>query len=241
MNLAMEVREYRLKTLTPIWTGSVGMKSDQVKTSGILGSLKQWYVEMGQKEPELFGSTAKSRRFRLEVSGLGAKSFTHWAVMPKPEGPRSARMLWSDDFVITCRFPTYVTEHPENGESYQSAVDRWSMELDKLMVYVVDYRGLGAKTAKGFGQVRFVGDRPTVTATNPVGLYFRQGKLPSVTSYSTTHLLLASKHLRDQLRSHAPSIYVAVYQTEDGQEMRCWSEESLEEQIAARLDAILQA
>jgi len=35
--------EYRLKTLTPIWTGDINMQVDRIHETGILGSLRWWF------------------------------------------------------------------------------------------------------------------------------------------------------------------------------------------------------
>ncbi|RJO61286.1 type III-B CRISPR module RAMP protein Cmr1 [candidate division WS5 bacterium] len=38
-----EKMEFRLKTLTPIWTGNVDMKCDRLHETGIIGSIRWWY------------------------------------------------------------------------------------------------------------------------------------------------------------------------------------------------------
>ncbi|GFP33568.1 CRISPR-associated protein Cmr1 [Candidatus Hakubella thermalkaliphila] len=35
--------EFKLKTLTPIWTGNVEMKCDRLHETGLIGSIRWWY------------------------------------------------------------------------------------------------------------------------------------------------------------------------------------------------------
>ncbi len=91
----MKSVEVKLRTLTPVYTGGIDNKSDQVHATGIMGSLRWWYEAVlrgyGLRacDPSLhrclydsktlsiekqlcaacqtFGATGYSRRFRLEV------------------------------------------------------------------------------------------------------------------------------------------------------------------------------
>lgn len=99
--MTTERLEIGLRTLTPLWTGSVHRNSDHVRETGILGSMRWWYEGIvrglgghacdptaeGKQRCEykdsvaelcpacrLFGCTGWRRRFRLEVDGLQSLS-----------------------------------------------------------------------------------------------------------------------------------------------------------------------
>lgn len=92
----MNKKSFRIRTLTPIWTGGTDRDSNKVHETSIIGSLRWWYEGiirgMGgnacdptndpcpkdEKKPvrcsacELFGCTGWSRKFRLEIRNINA-------------------------------------------------------------------------------------------------------------------------------------------------------------------------
>ena len=83
----MEEYTVKIKALTPLWTGDAERKSNEIRETGIIGSLRWWYEALirglggNACDPtnskcegrnhcdacELFGCTGWSRKFRLEV------------------------------------------------------------------------------------------------------------------------------------------------------------------------------
>jgi CRISPR-associated protein Cmr1 len=96
--MALDRNTIQIKTLTPLWTGDVKGKCNEIKETGIIGSLRWWYEALvrglggyacdttseDSKERcdygrdkgniccacSLFGCTGWSRRFRLEVLSI---------------------------------------------------------------------------------------------------------------------------------------------------------------------------
>jgi CRISPR-associated protein Cmr1 len=99
--MALEKNTIQIKTLTPLWTGDVKGECNEVKETGIIGSLRWWYealvrglggyaCDVTSENPKercdygrdkgnicdackFFGCTGWSRRFRLEVLDIDEK------------------------------------------------------------------------------------------------------------------------------------------------------------------------
>lgn len=81
--------EFRLKTITPLWTGGIKKEADKLHESGIIGNIRWWYETIVRGlggyacDPthsscnnknhciscELFGCTGWARKFRVEIKG----------------------------------------------------------------------------------------------------------------------------------------------------------------------------
>ena len=156
----------KVRTLTPIWTGDVDSKSNSIRSTGIIGSLR-WWTEailrgMGKfacdptedgrcpdSEPNktkycpaclIFGATGIRRLFRLEISG-GTKVFDGRPINIKPKGRNKGWFL---------------------GSGVVGEIDFKIVPLDKdfdsnLVLFplaiAAKWGGIGAKTQHGYGVV----------------------------------------------------------------------------------------
>jgi CRISPR type III-B/RAMP module RAMP protein Cmr1 len=153
-------REHRLRTLSPIWTGGISRDcSVHAKPSGLMGSLRYWAEQVCRTEGRsvcdgktwcgeldankcavcaIFGSTERSRRFRLEVSGLRLDENAGGLVHEEEKG-----------FLV--RFWAR-RERDLDPVALQPA----ALELPhKALAMIVAHGGLGARTQRGYGQVEF--------------------------------------------------------------------------------------
>lgn len=172
-----------LETLTPIWTGDVDQKSDQLRETGLIGSLRWWYealvrglggyacdpvggkgCEYDSKKkipPEeqlcpvcyLFGCTGWARRFRLTVQEVDMKS----------DGPKGIERTSGSRLNKKNECSSwYFKDYGKVGAFNCSFISLFEMKciynglLAILFKLIENYAALGAKTQLGYGWVKII-------------------------------------------------------------------------------------
>ncbi|HDL85852.1 MAG TPA: type III-B CRISPR module RAMP protein Cmr1 [Candidatus Acetothermia bacterium] len=171
----------KLKTLTPLWTGGADGKSDRLRITGIIGSLRWWYEAivrgMGgyacdpvggdrcefdvkdKRAPKeqlcpacwLFGCTGWARRFRLVVRDT-----------TQPDGPTGAQCPTGNRFRrnSTNEKPAwYFSNGPGRSGTITMSVIPLAADFDPnvilgLFKLIERYAGLAAKTQLGYGWIQ---------------------------------------------------------------------------------------
>lgn len=107
-----------IRTLTPLWTGGVDRKSNYLRETGIIGSLRWWYEAMVRGlggwacDPtddkrgcpdaegshcaacELFGCTGWQRKFKLQILDIEGNLFRSKNADPNYGLPENTQMVW---------------------------------------------------------------------------------------------------------------------------------------------------
>lgn len=165
------MREYsvEIKPLTPLWTGDENRRSETLRETGVLGSLRWWYEALirglggSACDPttnskcegknhcdacELFGCTGWSRKFVLHIEALN-ESFAPF-IITEPSGSKKPYFLGYYD----SSGKTYKRNGGLLGEYklvFYSEEDK--LGLIKLLLKIAAEWGLGAGVQKGFGIV----------------------------------------------------------------------------------------
>jgi len=164
----MEEYTVKIKALTPLWTGDAERKSNEIRETGIIGSLRWWYEALirglggNACDPtnskcegrnhcdacELFGCTGWSRKFFLHTEALN-NSFALF-IIAKPSGSKK---------------PYFLGYYDSSGKTYKRNggligkyklvfySEKDKLELIKLLLKIAAEWGLGAGVQKGFGIV----------------------------------------------------------------------------------------
>jgi len=162
------LKEYivKIKTLTPLWTGNAECKIENIRETGIIGSLRWWYEALvrglggtacdptkdkktyeGDKHCavcELFGCTGWARKFRLEIEEGDKKIVPDLRVGARQDTQnrrfRTCAGIMSDN--ITLKFiPLRKVEDVE-----------WWL-LRKTIEIIESYGALGGRAAQGNGVI----------------------------------------------------------------------------------------
>ncbi len=161
-----------LRPLTPLWTGDADQRGNQIRETGILGSLRWWYEALvrglglyacdpssgscvyDEKRKlasiclacQLFGCTGYSRRFRLAVAGGGSAGQLTEVKLQNPG--TSNHRGWRIPRNVCA--PLTLALHPLRPDAlddFEHAAIRYTLHL------VERYGALGAKTSHGQGVV----------------------------------------------------------------------------------------
>jgi CRISPR-associated protein Cmr1 len=219
-----EAMEIRLRTLTPLWTGGAGGKSDRVHVTGIVGSLRWWYEALvrglggyacdpskhvchyDQTRPnnglcaacEMFGSTGWSRRFRLVVTD-----------MTRAGGPTGAHTTTGERYTRKGKpdRPRWYFPGPGRVGELTLSVIPLAPEADPtiilgLLELIQRHAGLAAKTQLGYGWVELV-ESPVLEYNKFVAqiqeaasiMPAKDQELPSLTEMFFAHLRTADEGL----------------------------------------------
>ena len=162
---------FKIKPLTPIWTGDVDRKNNLLRETGIIGSLRWWYEALvrglGRSacDPtsdnrcpdkdgnhcdvcELFGCTGWARKFIFQIDTIN-KSYAPF-VIAKPESSQK---------------PSFLGYYDSRGKGYEKngglmgehkltfIVENDKLDLLILLLKMATGWGLGAGIQKGFGIV----------------------------------------------------------------------------------------
>ncbi|MHA1338825.1 MAG: type III-B CRISPR module RAMP protein Cmr1 [Promethearchaeota archaeon] len=156
-----------MKTKTPIWTGDIEQKSERIRVTGIMGSLRWWteailrsmnyYVcdpTSDNKCPQninnekyycpaclIFGATGLRRRFRLNING-GRKTFVGKPINIKPLGRNRGWFLGSG---IVGEVNLFVTPLNKNFDKNSILIP---------LIIAINWGGIGAKNQLGYGIVK---------------------------------------------------------------------------------------
>ncbi|MGA9351875.1 MAG: type III-B CRISPR module RAMP protein Cmr1 [Anaerolineae bacterium] len=161
----MTPMEIELRTLTPLWTGGVDQTCDRVHETGLIGSLRWWYeailrgfdgwacdpTEHGCPNKtgavcaacRLFGTTGRSRQFRLRVTGEQQPSPEFREIRIDPRQKRGWRLgagVLSDELTITVLPMRPTDQHELNALAF-------------LVYFVACWAALGARTQMGYGVI----------------------------------------------------------------------------------------
>ena len=175
-----ETMEIRLRTLTPLWTGGADRRSDRLRVTGIIGSLRWWYEALvrglggyacdpslgsclyDDQKPgggicaacRLFGTTGWARRFRLGIVSDGTE----------PEGPVGARQPDGDRFSAARGArepsrPSWYFSGPGRGGAVVLSLVPLAPDFEPNVVLglcklIERHAGLAARTQLGYGWVR---------------------------------------------------------------------------------------
>jgi CRISPR-associated protein Cmr1 len=162
-----------LKPLTPLWTGNDSGVSNQLRVTGLMGSLRWWFegfvrasgsyacdpTENGCLHEDgkrdlcrvcwLFGTTGWSRRFRMSASGL---TETQWFIVPNRQVARMheswlSRLMAPDSKVLWGNELRLKVASPfPEGEIAEGLI--------RNTLYLISRFGaLGAKAQNGLGAV----------------------------------------------------------------------------------------
>jgi len=174
-----------IQTLTPLWTGNVERKCDTLKLTGLLGSLRWWFealvrgmgykacnstsdhkCQIDLKSPEnirdvtqklcpacfLFGTTGWRKRFWVEVGDEDIKqAYDRKIIVEFPKQKRG----WHYESGLFGRaklrflYENFVFLDGTELKGYLPSV------LRMLLYFIQEYGMVGAKTALGYGVVRF--------------------------------------------------------------------------------------
>lgn len=176
------MRTVSLVPLTPLWTGNESGISDQLRVTGLMGSLRWWFeglvrahghhacdptaggclYQSGSKDPAqlcaacwLFGTTGWSRRFRLTASGLHAEP---WYILANPAIARMHEnwlsRLTKPDSKVLWGTELRLTFGPHFGGPSDSRAALAEALLLNTLSLVSRFGALGAKTQNGLGAVR---------------------------------------------------------------------------------------
>ena len=147
-----EKKEWKLRTLTPIWVGGfkTGECAKWVKGSGLVGSLRYWAEQACREEGnvcsggawcgqldcavcKIFGSTELSRAFRIQIIDLKYLEIK--------------KGLFSDEF----RIEIFTRKNEPRATDAHKLVDA-------AIRLIASNGGLGARTQHGWGQVELLSD-----------------------------------------------------------------------------------
>ena len=165
-----------LRTVTPIWTGGIGGKTDRLHVTGIMGSLRWWYEVLVrglggnacdpsehtcQYNPDkphddlcdvcrIFGATGWSRRFRLAVTD---------EAQFQPVGQWQSRVTASRSYKDRSgreRTPTWYFDNPPRAGSVSMTITstdrKFQVEIiTGLIQFISDWASIGARPQMGFG------------------------------------------------------------------------------------------
>ena len=175
------------QTLTPLWTGDAWRRSDDLKLTGIIGSLRWWFEALVRgmgykacdstgdnsckvevKNPEdvleihkeicpvcyLFGTTGWKSRFSVEIEENNLSKPYNEKVVIRIDGNRG----WHyepglmGNAVLKIRF----NEAFLKKEDKEIRLTEVAPSILKILLYLIqEYGMLGAKTAMGYGVVKF--------------------------------------------------------------------------------------
>lgn len=157
----IKTMEIRAETLTPLWTGGIDRKTDQIYESGLIGSLRWWYesvlrglgkwvCESEQKckdekrcaACELFGTTGWSRQFRLKSTSGPLKTSPEFRNLRVHQNQRRGWQLGSgliSDELILSMLPMRPGKRADLNA------------LAFLLSFVARWGALGARTQVGYG------------------------------------------------------------------------------------------
>jgi CRISPR-associated protein Cmr1 len=190
------IMETPCKSLTPLWTGDIDRDSPVVHETSLIGSLRWWYRQIQQAAGEdvcnlssdngpcprqhqpicpvcqLFGCTGRSRRFRLEVSGLKAQPLffaTHpdvyvvngnwlttlWRGIRQGRGQEATYTLNRQALYVN-----HLDESPANFTIKIIATEPGDKQVlqkvHNLLAFLAQYGALGARSQNGFGQIALI-------------------------------------------------------------------------------------
>ena len=174
-----------LKPLTPVWTGNASGVSDQLRTTGLLGSLRWWFegiirglgyyacdptsdeasarCEYDSKKsgPQicpacwLFGTTGWARRFRLSASGLEAEP---WYVLANPAVARMHEG-WLTRIYQSNSKVLWGERLEMNFAEYlrvREGFDVVDRQVSALLSVLTKHGAIGAKPQNGYGAVELL-------------------------------------------------------------------------------------
>jgi len=175
------MREYsvEIKPLTPLWTGDENRRSETLRETGILGSLRWWYEALirglggSACDPttnskcegknhcdacELFGCTGWSRKFRLEVE-FNLTVPKVWVGTRKKRGnkylKRNVAGFMADEAII----PKFIPLR-------DISPNEWAL-LNKTLEIIANYGALGARTSQGNGVIEIIENNLPYKDENP--------------------------------------------------------------------------
>lgn len=168
-NLPIDVQ---CRPLTPLWTGNADKRCDQIRETGLCGSLRWWYEAMlrgsglNACDPsrgtcvydvnkglasichacQLFGCTGYSRRVRIEVveGGSGASELKELRLSNPGNQPHRG---WRIPLICTSSFRLKIVP------LFRTGADTEGLALTFRLIE--KYGAFGAKTSHGQGVVRF--------------------------------------------------------------------------------------
>ena len=168
----MEEYTVKIKALTPLWTGDAERKSNEIRETGIIGSLRWWYEALirglggNACDPtsdnrcpdkdgnhcdacELFGCTGWARKFRLEVE-FNTTIPEVWVGTRRKRKrgynylKRNVAGFMADGAIVLEFIPLRKISSKE-----------WAL-LNKTLEIIANYGGLGAKISQGNGVIEIV-------------------------------------------------------------------------------------
>jgi CRISPR-associated protein Cmr1 len=167
--------EFKIKTLTPIWTGNINRECETLRETSLIGSLRWWFEaivrgfggyacdptsENGRCKYEgsdasicpvcqLFGCTGWSRRFRLEISNNNTEKIRKGIIVKVREDENHKGWFLGNDSSggVLGEFSTKICGDFREYE-----------DLIGLLLHISALWGFGAKTQDGFGICEFNGD-----------------------------------------------------------------------------------
>jgi CRISPR type III-B/RAMP module RAMP protein Cmr1 len=167
----------KLQPLTPLWTGDAEQCGNQIRETGILGSLRWWYEALirglglyacdpssgscvyDEKKRklasicfacQLFGCTGYSRRFRLAVSGGGSAGQLTEVKLQNPGTSNHRGWRIPRNVCVPLTLAVHPLR-PDALDDFEHAAIRYTLHL------VERYGALGAKTSHGQGVVKIAG------------------------------------------------------------------------------------
>lgn len=181
--------EIKLEALTPIWTGGLEGKSDQLHLTGILGSLRWWYEVLVRSvggnacdptthsciyDPEkphdglcdvclIFGATGWARRFKLVVT----ENTLHQEQPTASESDRSGGLTFnlSSDHpsVRTQGHKWYLKSNPLYGQVKIKIIPTAPIATSKTRNTYLDAKVIGSL-------IQFIADKASIGAKPQMGL-----------------------------------------------------------------------
>jgi len=181
----MKSVEIKLRTLTPVYTGGIDGRSEQLHSQGVMGSLRWWYeaILRGQglracdpsrhsclfdpnKRPsvkeqlcagcQVFGATGYARRFRLEVISQDA-----------PAWPQREQALNIRPYGRTRGW--YLNPGLVGTETFLlTGAEKEVNQMVGLLRLLEQYGSIGAKPQHGHGVFKIEGQLPEGDDANPL-------------------------------------------------------------------------
>jgi len=170
---------FKIKTLTPIWTGNIDKKCEKLRETSIIGSLRWWFETMVRGfgyyacDPtsenskciydnkdmrsicpvcQIFGCTGWGRRFRLEIN-QSFRSIYEDNLRIKGKN----REWYYPSGVVSCNGKDNKLIKTLSGGEYLTDEEYESI-IKILLKFISNYGMVGGKTAIGYGVVKFEGD-----------------------------------------------------------------------------------
>jgi CRISPR-associated protein Cmr1 len=174
--MALDRNTIQIKTLTPLWTGDVNRECNEVKETGIIGSLRWWYealvrglggyaCDVTSENPKercdygrdkekicdackLFGCTGWGRKFKLEAGLANSMDPLNIGTRTGPKGKSSPRRIIRG---VISKNPLTLTIWPLR----EITENEWAL-LNRTLKIIEDYGALGAHSSQGNGVIEIL-------------------------------------------------------------------------------------